>query len=198
MNVKKNGDIKSADLILIDRILNDGETEVFADLINKYKSAMFNLALRMTKNYSEAEDVTQEIFVKVYAKLADYKVRYKFRDWLYAIATNAINDRLRKRKFSFFSIDKPVQTEEKEIAVDFIDNKTVNPEDELIQQEEKQKITKVMVDLPVKYRNVIVLRYLEKMSYEEIASVTRLSIGTVKTRLHRGQRILYKKLNAQK
>jgi len=199
MNEKKNGDITdSKDIIVIDRILNKGEKQLFSELIEKYKSLVFNLALRMTKNYSESEELTQEIFVKVYSKLEDYKVRYKFRDWLYAIASNTITDRLRKRKFAFFSIDKPIKTEKKDVYFDFVDIKQTDPEAGLLEKEEKDKILNLVSGLPVNYKAVIVLRYFEKLSYEEIAKISKLSLGTVKTRLHRAQKMLQKKIKLNK
>jgi RNA polymerase sigma-70 factor (ECF subfamily) len=192
MNIRNIDDL-AEDIIIIKKILNGNDVNLFKKLIEKYKGLIFSLALKMTGNYSEAEDLTQEIFVKAYSKLSDFKVKYQFKDWLYKIAYNNITDKLRKRKFSFFSIDRHIQTEENEFLIEILDTKEIDPEQKMLKKEREKQLYKTILALPIKHKTLLILRYLENLTYEEISKITGLTLNTIKIRIHRAQKKLYLK-----
>lgn len=182
------------DLILIKKTIM-GEKEAFGQLIDKYKNSIFRLAFHMMGNYSDAEDISQEVFLQAYRKLKEFKVGSNFHTWLYTIDLNMCKNKLKRRSIlKFISIDKSILIGDDEFIRE-IPDKSIPVEEALIKKEEKEKINKVINTLPLKYRSVFILRYTENMSYEEITKVTKLPLGTVETRLFRARKILMKKFN---
>lgn len=181
------------DLTIIKEVLN-GNTESFARIIDKYKDDVFTLAVRMTGDTAEAEDISQETFIKAYKKLKSFNPRWKFKNWLYTIATNLARDKLRKKKFAFSSLDHMTTTEEGEELSQEPSNDSYDPKNILIEKEQKERIIRAVNSLPEKYHRVIVLRYMENLSYEEISQIMKCPLGTVKTLLFRAQKMLSEKL----
>ncbi len=182
------------DLILIKKTLM-GEKEAFGQLIDKYKNSIFRLAFHMMGNYSDAEDISQEVFLQAYRKLKEFKVGSNFHTWLYTIDLNMCKNKLKRRSIlKFISIDKSILIGDDEFIRE-IPDKSIPVEEALIKKEEKEKVNRVIDTLPLKYRSVFILRYTENMSYEEITKVTKLPLGTVETRLFRARKILMKKFN---
>jgi len=185
------------DIVLVSRTLQ-GQKEAFVQLINRYKNCIFNLVYRMTGNYADAEDTSQEVFLQVYKKLRDYRPAFRFRNWLYTIALNICRNKLKKEgRLEFVSLDKPVKTEENEVYLQ-IPDRSPTPEESLIKEMESKRISEMVHALPLKYRDVFLLRYTEGLTYEEISRVTGLPLGTVEARLFRARRILIKSLNLWK
>lgn len=181
------------DLIHIRKTL-DGDKKAFTNLIDKYKQLVFGLAMKMLQDGFESEDICQEVFLRVYKKLDQFKVKYQFRDWLYAISVNIITDKLRKKKFSLLSLNKSnINEDEDQRELDIADH-TQNPETIVIDKERRDEVIKHINSLPLKYKMVMVLRYMESLSYQEISQATHLPLGTVKTFLFRAQKILLKKM----
>jgi len=194
MNIENNNETEK-DIILIQKIVHNKEIDLFKNLIEKYKSLVFNLSLKMIGNYNDANDITQEVFIKVYTKLKDYKIKYNFKDWLYSICLNTIKDRLRKRKFSFLSLDRHIQTDNGDFFFDIPDTDEYgNPEKNLFKKEQSKYLYKAILSLSTKYKTVIILKYIENLPLEKISEITKLSLPALKTRLFRAQKILYKKL----
>jgi len=185
------------DIVLISRTLQ-GQKEAFAQLINRYKNCIFNLVYRTTGNYADAEDTSQEVFLQAYKKLRDYRPAFRFRNWLYTIALNICRNKLKKEgRLEFISLDKPVKTEESEVYLQ-IPDRSPTPEESLITEMESKRISEMIHALPLKYRDVFLLRYTEGLTYEEISRVAGLSLGTVEARLFRARRLLMKSLNLWK
>jgi len=168
-----------------------GNTQIFSRLIDNYKSMVYNLAYRMSNNPHEAEDISQEAFMRAYQSLAHFNPSYKFYTWLYQITFNIIRDKFKKKEINYVSLDAPVETDDSEFYPQPPDY-THNPEQIIDQQEKTQAIQKAILSLPLKYREVIVLRHLQDLSYIEISNILKLPRGTVKVHLYRAREQLKK------
>ena len=171
-----------SDAGLVELVLN-GDQDIFAVLVERYKDAVQNLAYRMLGNTTEAEDVTQETFVRAYTQLATYKSVHKFSTWLLSIASHLAIDQLRRRRFLALPLeDVPF--------LEWIVDVSISPEQSALQGEQQDEIQYYLQRLPAKYRAVIVLRYWHDFSYEEIANALNLTPALVKARLHRARELL--------
>lgn len=170
-----------------------GNTKVFSQLIDTYKDMVYSLAYRMNNNSQEAEDISQEAFLRAFQSLAHFNPSYKFSTWLYQITLNIIRDRFKKKELNYVSLDSPVETDDSEFypqPADF----TNNPEQIIAQQENARAIQQAILSLSLKYREIIVLRHLQDLSYVEISNILKLPAGTVKVRLYRARELLRKTL----
>ena len=170
-----------------------GDSTAYDGLLKKYKSSVYNLVYRMVRDVQEAEDLTQEAFIKAFNSLASFNEDYAFSTWLYKIATNNCIDFFRKRKLQTYSLDKPIQYKDSEIQHE-IPDPDLNPEKSIIARERTTLIQEAIRTLPEKYYTAIVLRHNEEKSYEEIAEVLDLPLGTVKARIFRAREMLNKAL----
>ena len=171
-----------SDAALVELVMQ-GDHDVFAVLVERYKDAVQNLAYRMLNNTTEAEDITQEAFVRAYTQLATYKPTHKFSTWLLSIASHLSIDQLRRRRFLALPLeDVPF--------LEWIVDVGTGPEQSALQGEQQDEIQRYLQRLPSKYRAVIVLRYWHDFSYEEIAGALNLTPALVKARLHRARELL--------
>ena len=180
-----------SDAALVELVLADDQ-DAFAVLVERYKDAVQNLAYRMLSNAAEAEDVTQETFVRAYTQLATYKPAHKFSTWLLSIASHLAIDQLRRRRFLALPLeDVPF--------LDWIADVGTGPEQSALEGEQQDEVQTYLQRLPGKYRAVIVLRYWYEFSYEEIARSLNLTPALVKARLHRARELLarYMKQNSR-
>ena len=168
-----------------------GNTQVFSRLIDSYKNMVYNLAYRMSNNPHEAEDISQEAFLRAYQSLAHFNPSYKFSTWLYQITLNIIRDKFKRKEIDYISLDTPVETDDSEFYPQPT-NFTNNPEQIITQKENLQTIQQAILSLSLKYREVIVLRHLQDLSYIEIANILKIPSGTVKVRLYRAREQLRK------
>jgi RNA polymerase sigma-70 factor (ECF subfamily) len=165
-----------------------GDHEAFARLVDTYKAPVYNVAYRMLRNVSEAEDAAQEIFLRVYTKLAMYDRHRKFSTWLLSIASNYCIDVLRRRRATLVDID--------EVAF-ALPSEAPGPERSALNREQRESVARAINQLPDTYRLITVLRYYHDLSYEEIEHITGLTEATVKTRLFRARRQLEELLDAE-
>ncbi len=174
-----------------------GREPAFAELLRRYRAPVFNLCLRMLKNRDDAEDVAQDVFIKVFAMLDRYDERYAFRSWLFKIAANQSIDFIRKNRVKLLSLDEPVSYKGEEIERQFPDDGDT-PEQALASKELGTLLMAVTDELPPHYRSMIVLRHQEQLSYEEIAQIMELPLGTVKARIHRARAMMREKLQRRR
>jgi RNA polymerase sigma-70 factor, ECF subfamily len=168
-----------------------GQQDAFAILIERYKDAVQNLAYRMLSNVTEAEDVTQEVFVRAYTQLATYKPTHKFSTWLLSIASHLAIDQLRRRRFLALPLeDVPF--------LEWMADLGVGPEQSALAGEQHDEIQAYLQRLHSKYRSVIVLRYWYDLSYDEIAAALNLTPALVKARLHRARELLARYMRENK
>jgi RNA polymerase sigma-70 factor, ECF subfamily len=171
----------------------NGDRRAFAELVEMYKDKIYHLAYRMLGNRQEAEDAVQETFLKLYTNLHRYDDNLKFSTWLYRIGTNLCIDRLRKKR-AVYSLDAEVDGGEGADYYALMPSDEDTPEKQVILSETQMQIRHAIDTLPEKYKSVVVLRYLNDLSLQEISEVLNMPVTTVKTRVHRGREYLRKKL----
>jgi len=178
------------------RVLTDGELivsavegrqEPFEELVRRYQRPITGYVFRIVGNYEASLDVTQEVFIKVYRSLSKYSSEYKFSTWLYRIAHNAAVDHLRRNPQSQQSIESETAEGTFELQ---LESRNATPDQEHERSEWRLEIEQVVELLPAAYKELIVLRHGNDMSYEEIAQVTSLPLGTVKNRLFRAREMM--------
>ena len=164
-----------------------GREDSFEELVRRYQRPITNYVYRMLSDYDAALDVTQEVFIKVYNSLARYSSDYKFSTWLYRIAHNAAIDYMRRNSVS----QQSIETENADGSYQLqIESPRPNPEQERERSEWRTEIETVVKCLPTVYRELIMLRHAQDLSYDEIAEIMGLPMGTVKSSLHRARKEL--------
>ena len=164
-----------------------GREDTFEELVRRYQRPITNYVYRMLNDYDSSLDVTQEVFIKVYNSLRKYSSEYKFSTWLYRIAHNAAIDHMRRNS----APQQSLETENSEGTYQLqLESPNPTPEQDRELSEWRLEIDAVIKCLPGPYRDLIVLRHSRDMSYDEIASVTGLPLGTVKNRLFRAREMM--------
>lgn len=176
------------ELKLIRRV-QAGDAEAFEKLMLAHEKAVFNLALRMTENREDAEDVSQEAFLKAYRSLSDFRGESKFSVWLYRIVSNVCLDFLR-RKRRRPSASLTVEDDEGEEVQWDVPDERYTPERLLERKLTQEAVRKGLAALPENQRKILLLREIEGLSYEEIGEVLDLDPGTVKSRIFRARKRL--------
>jgi RNA polymerase sigma-70 factor (ECF subfamily) len=158
-----------------------GDSAAFSRLVEAYQAPVYNLAYRMLGNTVEAEDAAQECFIRAYTRLHTYDPAYKFSSWILAIASHYCVDVLRKRRMYYLSLDDlPPMTE---LAMP----ETTQPEQVVVRRQHAGDVQELLDALSPDYRTPVILRYWYDMSYREIAETMGVTVGTIKTRLHRAR-----------
>jgi RNA polymerase sigma-70 factor (ECF subfamily) len=168
-----------------------GREEGFEELVRRYQRPISAYVYRMVGDYDAALDLTQEVFIKVYGSLARYRPEYKFSTWIYKIAHNAAIDHLRRYSSREQSLISEFDGEQKELR---IESRRPSPEQESEREEQRAEIEAVVQQLPPAYRELIILRHSHDLSYDEIAEVMELPLGTVKNRLFRAREVMRQEL----
>ncbi len=176
------------DRTLVSRIVG-GDRDLFGVLASRYEKRVINYVYRITHRYEDAHDLTQEIFVKVYLALDRYDPKYQFSTWLFRIAQNSAIDALRKKSIVEVPLARPTEEEPSGKEREFADN-GISPYRALKNKQLSAAIDKAVDNLPTDYRELIQLRHFAEMSYEEIASMKKLPLGTVKNKLFRARNLL--------
>lgn len=164
-----------------------GREESFEELVTRYQRPIVSYVYRMLNDYDSALDVTQEVFIKVYKSLDRYSSEYKFSTWLYRIAHNAAIDHIRRNSKKLQSLETEGQEGTYELQ---LESPRPTPEQERENSEWRSEIESVVKCLPTVYRELIILRHSKDLSYDEIAEITELPLGTVKNRLFRAREMM--------
>ncbi len=169
----------------------EGDNEAFRKLFVRYRTKIINYCFRFCADRSIAEDLGQEVFLRMYRAAPKYRPDAGFRTWLFTIATNVcLNDARRKRgQAGTLSIDAPIFTAEG-TAMPEIDDPTGHPAGRLLDHEQETIVQAALTKLPDKQRAALLLRIHHEFSYSEIAAQLHCSEGAVKTLIHRGRRVL--------
>lgn len=142
---------------LIHAALN-GDQQAYKEIVNRFYGKIFALVLRMVKNRQEAEDLTQETFIKAFNSLATFNSEYAFSTWLYKIAANTCIDHFRKKRLLTFPLDNPITMQDSEMQREYPDQQEPEPDNRLINKERTTMIEDAISSLPAKYRQVIILQ----------------------------------------
>ena len=159
----------------------------FEELVRRYQRPISAYVYRMVGNYESALDLTQEIFIKVYGSLGRYRPEFKFSTWIYKIAHNSAVDHLRRNSTREQSLIHGTEGDNFELPVE---SGRLTPEQESERKERRVEIEAVVRTLPANYRELIILRHSQDLTYEEIVDVTGLPLGTVKNRLFRAREMM--------
>lgn len=165
----------------------DGFDGSFEELVRRYQRPISAYVYRMVGNYESALDLTQEIFIKVYNSLRRYRAEFKFSTWIYKIAHNAAVDHLRRSATREQSLVLGPEGDSFDLP---LESARLSPEQESERKERRGEIEAVVRALPANYRELIILRHSQDLSYEEIVEVTGLPLGTVKNRLFRAREMM--------
>jgi RNA polymerase sigma-70 factor, ECF subfamily len=166
-----------------------GDTELYAVLVNRYRTRLSRYVERFTYDVEDARDVTQDVFIKVYGALDSFDPRFKFSTWLFRIAGNAAIDHLRRRRVRTLPLERPRGQDGEVREVDPAETRP-NPHEELSRQRLRAALAAAIDRLPDDYRELISLRHYGEMPYEEIAELKGMPLGTVKNKLFRARQAL--------
>ncbi|HZJ41092.1 MAG TPA: sigma-70 family RNA polymerase sigma factor [Candidatus Saccharimonadales bacterium] len=163
---------------------------IFSHLVNRYKDKLLRYIRRISNvGLEEAEDILQNIFIKVYLNLNDFDNSLKFSSWVYRIAHNEVIDNYRKRKARPQLLDIDIKDSQiKELAGD------TNILEEFVRQELKQEISVAISQIDIKYQEIIILKYIEEKDYQEISDIIKKPLGTVASRMNKAKAELKKVL----
>ena len=170
-----------------------GDQKAYADLLGRYRDAIYFMLLKMVNNASDAEDLTIEAFGKAFKSIAQYTPTFAFSTWLFKIATNNAIDFIRKKRANTVSIDQ-AHNDDGAAPVSIQANEP-DPEESIINDQKVAMMRNIVSKLKPRYRKLIELRYFSEFSYEEIATELNLPIGTVKAQLFRARELLTNILN---
>jgi RNA polymerase sigma-70 factor (ECF subfamily) len=176
----------TADCDLVTRAVA-GREDGFEELVRRYQRPIAAYVYRMVGDYESALDLTQEVFIKVYNSLRRYRSEFKFSTWIYKIAHNSAVDHLRRRGGREQALQREFDGEQYDLP---IESRRPSPEQESERAERREEIERVVRELPAAYRELVVLRHSHDLSYDEIAEVTGLPLGTVKNRLFRAREVM--------
>ncbi len=183
-----------SDHALIEATKN-GDEAAFASIVGRYRNPITNYLYRFLNDYEEAVDLAQETFVRVYFAIDRYHTEYAFSTYIYRIATNLAISELRKRKRrTILSLTGLFQSEDDEQTEFQPPDNRNRPDEDLVEDERSRVIGKAIVTLPTKYRVPIILRDIEGKTYDEIAEILGLGLGTTKSRISRARGLLKEKL----
>lgn len=171
-----------------------GDRAAFDKLMVKFYPRVLNFIYRFVGRREIAEDLTQDVFLKVFNQPQQYQPQAKLQTWLFTIARNVSLNELRKNKFIGFSLNQTAPTQEGELQTQISDPHAVNPSHAILQQEKVSLIKQAIAQLPENQRTAVILRRYEDFSYEEIAKTLNVSVKAVKSLLSRAKENLKKQL----
>ena len=181
MGIEMNIDQQSGEADTIQRCLN-GDADAYSILVDRYKDMVYNVAYRMLGDGDAAKDISQESFIAAYGGLKTFKKEAKFSSWLYSIVLNKCRDYLRQVK--------------ENIPIDDISDikpcSGISPEQCASDHQSKDMLQQALDSLSAEYREVLVLKHIEELDYQEISAITGTSVAALKVRAHRGREMLKK------
>jgi RNA polymerase sigma-70 factor, ECF subfamily len=185
------------DRMLVDRF-RQGDQSAFEQMVSRYWGRIYAMVHQLLRNPEDAEEVTQDTFIRAHRGLVNFRGESAFSTWLYQIATNLARNRYwywwRRRRDKTVSFDQPISGDNETTLADVIPAELETPEDATVTQEFVNRIAECMGKLSPKHREILVLRNVKNLSYEEIAEILHISVGTVKSRIARARESLRAKM----
>ncbi len=170
-----------------------GDERAFVGLVDMYQTPVFHLCYRMLGDPAEAEEAAQEAFLRAWSQLARYDRNRSFKTWLFSIASHYCIDLLRKRRVTWLSVDE----DDAEVPQIALQDPTPGPEHEVSRRERAAQLEALLKQLPPEDRRMVVMRYWNDLSYEEISEATGATVSAVKSRLHRAREALGRLLGSE-
>lgn len=165
-----------------------GNKQAYAQIINKYKNPLYTTILRMTGNQQDATDLVQEAFIKIYLQLGKFDGKGSFSSWMYRVAINHCMDEFRKKRYKM----EQIEVREDDV-MDFH-----HPEMIFLKKEKNRQLEKLIGCLPEEERMILLLRYVNELSYNEIGELMSLPLSTVRNKLHRAKKKLRETIKEEK
>jgi len=185
------------DRLLVDRF-KGGDEAAFGEIVSRYRDRIYAMVLQLLRNREDAEEVTQDAFIRAHRGLAQFRGESSFSTWLYQIATNLARNRYwywwRRKRDRSVSLDAPVGEDNDLTLADVIPAEVDSPDEVTVNEEFVNRISKGMDKLSGGHREILVLRNVKNLSYEEIGTILGISVGTVKSRIARARESLRSKL----
>jgi RNA polymerase sigma-70 factor (ECF subfamily) len=180
-------------------LAKNGDQNAFGKLMARYRDSIFYMVLKMVHNRDDAEDLTIEAFGKAFNNIGNYSADFAFSTWLFKIATNNSIDFIRKKRLQTTSLDQGSSNDESDTSSHVsVKDHAPDPEESMVKEQRAAKIRTAIEQLSPKYRALVELRYLDELSYEEIAEKLDIPLGTVKAQLFRAKDMLYNILKVTK
>jgi RNA polymerase sigma-70 factor (ECF subfamily) len=188
--------------VAIDRLLVDrfkqGDPSAFDEMVSRYWDRIYAMVNQLLRNSQDAEEVTQDAFIRAHRGLVNFRGESAFSTWLYQIATNLARNRYwywwRRKRDHTVSFDQPVSADNETTLAELIPAELETPGDATVTQEFVNRIAESMEKLSPKHREILILRNVKNLSYEEIAAILGISVGTVKSRIARARESLRARL----
>jgi RNA polymerase sigma-70 factor (ECF subfamily) len=188
------------DQVLVDRFKN-GDESAFSEMVARYWDRIYSMVHHLLRNQQDAEEVTQDAFIRAHRGLVNFRGESAFSTWLYQIATNLARNRYwywwRRKRDKTVSFDQPVSADNSTPLLEVFATEMETPEDATVTQEFVTRIAEGMEKLGPKHREVLILRNVKNLSYEEIAEILAISVGTVKSRIARARESLRAKMGSE-
>jgi len=185
------------DQMLVDRF-KQGDQSAFEQMVERYWDRIYAMVNQLLRNTQDAEEVTQDTFIRAHRGLVNFRGESAFSTWLYQIATNLARNRYwywwRRKRDQTVSFDQPVGTDNETTLAEIFPAELESPEDATVTQEFVNRIGECMNKLSPKHREILILRNVKNLSYEEIAAILGISVGTVKSRIARARESLRAKM----
>ena len=175
------------DLFYIDKVLS-GDTAAFAELVNRHKDMVFTITNRVLKSREDAEEIAQDVFLKVFQSLSKFKRESKFSTWVYRIAFNTAVSKVRKKKVEVLAIDE-------NLIENYTFDEIIDDTGELSLDDKKKYYEIALKKISEEDNLILTMFYLEEQSIDNISEITGLSVSNVKVKLHRTRKKLYEHIN---
>jgi len=176
--------VHDVDLELVDRH-RYGDARAFDEIYHRFDQMVYNLALRLSGDSEQAADLTQEIFLRIFRYIGQFRGRSSLKTWIFRIAVNHCRSCLGRRRLPLLSLEAPAEEEGRQGVV--IPDPARGPEELAVAADEGRRVATGLTRLPESFRVAVILRDLEGLSYEEISEVLGVRIGTVRSRIARGR-----------
>jgi RNA polymerase sigma-70 factor (ECF subfamily) len=188
------------DRLLVDRF-RGGDANAFDQLVTRYWDRIYAMVNQLLRNAQDAEEVTQDAFIRAHRGLVNFRGDSAFSTWLYQIATNLARNRYwywwRRKRDQSISFDAPFGPDNESTIADIIPSEQETPEDATVTQEFVNRVAQCMELLNEKHREILILRNVQNLAYEEIAEILGISVGTVKSRIARARESLRERLGGE-
>jgi len=188
------------DRMLVERF-KGGDSAAFDQLVSRYWDRIYAMVNQLLRNQQDAEEVTQDAFIRAHRGLTNFRGESAFSTWLYQIATNLARNRYwywwRRKRDQSISFDAPLGADNDTTIAELIPAEQETPEDATVTQEFVNRVAECMEELNEKHREILILRNVRSLSYEEIAEILGISVGTVKSRIARARESLREKLGEE-